>query len=102
MIGIGCGVFGHNLGNIFSIRTTRRYPDIAKNIEIVQKDERNIIITYKSKSKAYDMMVFVYGVILLAFGLMQVDMRVIIILAVSYLFIVFYGVFYRIKLDKEM
>ncbi|QHQ62745.1 hypothetical protein Ana3638_19815 [Anaerocolumna sedimenticola] len=102
MIGIGCGIFGHYLGNLFSISATLKYPDKAKNIEIEQKDERNIIIANKSKAKAYDLMIFVYGAILLAFGLMQVDMRVIIILTVSYLFIVFYGVFYRIKFDKEM
>ena len=53
-IGIGCGVFGHGIGNVISSKATRNSPDIQKKLDIEQKDERNIIIANRAKAKAYD------------------------------------------------
>ena len=71
-------------------------------MEIEQKDERNIAIQSQAKAKAYDLMIFVFGALMICLALMNVDMLVILILVTSYLFVVGYGIYYRIKYDKEM
>lgn len=30
-VGIGCGIFGHSMGNILTTRIIRKYPDVKKN-----------------------------------------------------------------------
>ncbi|WP_368294335.1 hypothetical protein [Dehalobacter sp. TBBPA1] len=101
-VGIGCGLFGHHLGKIISNMALKNYPDEVRKIEIEQNDERNLTITNKAKAKAYDKMIYVYGATILAFGLMQIDLMAIIILVISYLFVVFSGIYYRSKYEKEM
>ena len=41
-IGIGCGLFGHGMGSILSQRIMQRHPQMQKQMEIEQRDERNI------------------------------------------------------------
>lgn len=101
-IGLGCGVFGHGIGEIISYKTIRKNPDIERQIEIDKRDERNIAIGNRAKAKAYDMMTFLFGGLLIAFALMEVDMIVLLILVFFYLFIHGYGIYYRFKFDKEM
>lgn len=101
-IGIGCGVFGHGMGEIISYRVVKNNPDILKQIEIEKKDERNITISNSAKAKAYDMMVNVFGALMVCFALMGVSFTVVILLVCSYLFVIFYGVYCRYKYDKEM
>lgn len=102
LIGIGCGIFGHNLGGMISVKVQKKYPEEAKRIEIEQKDERNMAISNKAKAKAYDIMIYVYSTIMLVSALMGVDWIFIIIMVVSYLFIVLTGVYFRWKYEKEM
>lgn len=101
-IGIGCGIFGHGIGNIINSRIMYNNPDVKKQMEIEQKDERNISIQNSAKAKAYDMMIFVFGALMISLALMNVDMMVILMLVTSYLFVVGYSVYCRIKYDKEM
>ena len=101
-IGVGCGIFGHGTGNIINSRIMYNNPDLKKQMEIEQKDERNIAIKNSAKAKAYDMMIFVFGALMISLALMNVDMMVILILVTSYLFVVGYSIYYRIKYDKEM
>lgn len=101
-IGLGCGIFGHNLGEILSYKAIEKNPDIAKNIEIEKNDERNIAISNKSKAKAYDLMIYVYGAMMIAFGLMRVKTEVVITLVIAYLFIIFSAIYFRSKYEKEM
>ncbi len=101
-IGIGCGLFGHGMGNIISERVVRKDPKLKKQMEIEEKDERNIAITCHAKAKAYDMMTFVYGALMISFPLMGVDMVVVLLLVASYLFVQGCGIYYRVKYDKEM
>ena len=102
-IGCGCGLFGGGMGisvkgtdfrNIFKLQST--------NIEFEEKDERNRTIAERAKSRAYDMMIFVFGALMLSFSLMGVEVRAIILLVIAYLFVVFYGIFQRCSLLKEM
>ncbi len=101
-IGVGCGIFGHGMGSILSKKALKNHPEARKQMEIEEKDERNLTISYQSKARAYDMMVFVFGALMIAFALMNVEWNVILLLVFAYLFVVGYGIFYRCKLEKEI
>jgi hypothetical protein len=101
-VGIGAGILGGNTGTAVRNGTILKNPQLAKRVEIEEKDERNQSIINKAKSRAYDLMLFAYAAILLAFALMQVDMYVVLTLVAVYLFIVFSNVYYLSKYQKEM
>jgi len=101
-IGVGCGVFGHAMGNLLFRRTMMKNPDKQKQVEIERNDERSTAITNRAKAKAFDMMTYVYGALMLSFALMGTDMASVLLLVFAYLFVEFYGVYYRSKLEKEM
>lgn len=101
-VGIGCGVFGHGMGNIISDRAIKNSPEVKKQIKIDRNDERNIAIANRAKAKAYDMMTFVFGALMLSLALMGIDMMAVLLLVFAYLFVESYGVYYRCKYDKEM
>ena len=101
-IGVGCGLFGHGVGDWVSRMAVRSHPDVERQIEIEQKDERNVAIERRAKAKAFDIMVFVFGALELAFALMEVDFAAVLLLVFAYLFVIGCGVYYRIKFDKEM
>ncbi|GAB6107830.1 hypothetical protein [Fusibacter bizertensis] len=102
MVGVGCGAFGHGMGNIIHRKALKGHPEIAKQIDIDKNDERNIAVGNRAKAKAYDMMVFVFGALMLSYALMGVGVLPILLLVGSYLFVIFYGIYYRVKYDKEM
>jgi hypothetical protein len=101
-IGVGCGIFGQGMGEIIGNRAIKNKPDIKKHMEIEKNDERNITIANRAKAKAYDMMVFVFGALMLAYALMGIDMVEVLLLVFAYLFVIGYGIYYRFKFDKEM
>lgn len=101
-IGVGCGLFGHGMGVVLSRSAMKTNPAAQKKMEIEQGDERNIAIVSQAKAKAYDMMVFVLGALLVCFALMGVDPAAVLLLVFVYLLIVGYSIFQRCKLEKEM
>lgn len=101
-VGFGCGIFGHGMGNILSHKLTKNDPDFQKKLEIEKNDERNIAISNRAKAKAYDMMTFVFGALMVSFALMSIDTTAVLLLVFVYLFVHGYGIYYRIKYDKEM
>lgn len=101
-VGLGSGIFGHGMGEIISRRALKNSPTATKQIEIDKKDERNVSIANQAKAKACDMMVFVFGALMLAFALMGIDMIAVLLLVFAYLFVIGYAVYYRCKYDKEM
>lgn len=102
LVGIGCGVLGLGLGEIISQRTFKNNPALVKQIKICKNDERNMAIAYRAKAKAYDMMVFTLGAILLAYTLMDLDMVAILMLVSANLLIIGYRIYYQIKYEREM
>lgn len=102
LIGIGAGVFGQNLGTTFTIWSKKKTPYSAKKIEIEEKDERNVSLRNKAKAGAYDLMVMVFGALLLALALMQTDWTVIMSFVIAYLFVIFSSIYFMIKFNKEM
>jgi len=101
-VGIGCGLFGHAMGNFLSRKAIGTDPDFQKKMEIERTDERNILIANRAKAKAYDMMTFLFGALMLSFALMGIDMMAVLLLVFSYLFVEFCGVYYRCRYEKEM
>lgn len=101
-IGVGCGVFGHGMGNWIADKAVTKAPEEAKRIEIETKDERNVMIANQAKAKAYDSMVFIFGDLLIVLALLSIDMVVILMLVSCYLLVVGISIYYRIKYDKEM
>ena len=101
-IGLGCGVFGHGMGNIVSRKAYQRNPEIQKQIEIERKDERNIAVANHAKAKAYDLMLFVFGALMLSFALLEVHMVVILLLVFSYLLVIIYFIYHLMKYEREM
>jgi hypothetical protein len=101
-VGLGCGIFGQGMGEIISRKAMKNSPELEKQLEIDKNDERNVTIGNRAKAKAYDMMIFVFGALMLSFALMGVDMVVVLVLVFAYIFVVAYGIYYRCKFDKEM
>jgi len=101
-VGIGCGAFGSGFGNVISKRAIKNSPELQKQMEIDKKDERNMAIANRAKAKAYDIMVFVFGALMISFALMGVEVVAVLLLVFSYLVVVGFGVYYRIKFEKEM
>jgi len=100
-LGLGCGAFGHGLGNIVNNRAAEKHPALAKQLEIDTKDERNVMLGNMAKARGYDMMTFVFSALLLAFALMGVSFTIIIPFVIAYIFVHGYALYQRIKIEKE-
>lgn len=101
-IGIGCGIFGHGIGDIISKKILKNNLEIARQIKIEANDERNIAIENRAKAKAFDMMIFVFGALLISFVLMNVGIMATLFLVSAYLFMIGYKIYYSFKYNKEM
>ena len=101
-IGLGCGAFGHGVGDIVNNRVMKNNPQLQKQMEIDKNDERNIAIANQAKAKAYDIMLYVFGALMVAFALMSVDMVAVLLLVAAYLFVVGFFIYYLNKYHKEM
>ena len=101
-IGIGCGLFGQGMGDIISERAVRSDPEIQRKLKIETNDERNIAIANRAKGKAFDMMTFLFGALMVSFALMGIDMIAVLLLVFAYLCVHGFALYYRFKFDKEM
>ncbi|SFS68461.1 DUF6442 family protein [Paenibacillus sp. BC26] len=101
-VGLGCGMFGHGVGEVILRSAMKKDPAAAKQLEIDRNDERNLAIANRAKAKAYDMMVFVFGALITAVALMGIDIILVLLLVFTYLFIIVYCTYYRYKYYKEM
>lgn len=101
-IGVGCGVFGHGMRNFITIKTAHQNPEFQKQMDILRKDERNVAISNRAKSKGYDLMTYAFGALILVFALMGVDLIPLLLLVFTYLAVQLYALYHRIKFDKEM
>ena len=102
LVGFGCGIFGHGLGDLLAKKAVQSDPAMARQLEIAQTDERNVMIGSLAKAKGYDMMTYVFGALMVAFALMGAPWTVIIPMVIAYLFVHGYAIYFRVKLEKEM
>lgn len=101
-IGVGCGMFGHGLGNMVSNRVAKNNPELKKQIEIDKNDERNVAVSNQAKAKAYDMMLYIFGALMIAFALMGVGVAAVLMLVFAYLLVVGFFIYYLNKYNNEM
>lgn len=101
-IGIGCGLFGHGMGNVISDRVMNTDPELKKRMDIEKNDERNVAIANKAKGRAFDVMTWVFNALMLSFVLMGIDMDAVLLLVFAYLLVHIFAIYYRFKFEKEM
>lgn len=102
LIGLGCGAFGYGMGVAANAMLARKYPDIAREKQIEEKDERNVAIANRAKAKALDRMYYIFGALMVALALMGTDLTVILLLVAAYLFVTGSMVYYLCRYHKEM
>ena len=102
LIAIGAGIFGNNLSTAFNIHAIKKDPQLGKQNDITENDERNIVIRNKAKSKSYDFMVMAFGVLIIGFALMQIDMKIILAIIIVYILVILSNFCFTIKYHKEM
>lgn len=83
-------------------RLSEKYPEIAKEQEILRNDERNKMLSDMAKGKGFDLMTYVFLAQIIAFYFMEVSMAVLIVMAAAWIFMQVYVVVCHIKLSKEM
>lgn len=102
MTGVGCGLFGSNAGLLITRRAARKNPQLAKQQAILEKDERNISINHQAKAKAYDLMIWVYGTLLLGLALIGTAGLAMYFVVAAYLIVVAAHIYYLHTLHKTM
>lgn len=101
LIGIGCGVFGGGLGDYLAARAVKNEPELQRQIEVEQNDERNQIIRDRAKSRGYTVMTTVFSALLLAYAFMDAPLEILLPFVAAYLFVQGYVVVQFIKLEKK-
>lgn len=101
-LGVGAGLLGQGVGQLLQRKALQGNPELARQQQIEVEDERNVQLAQRAKAKAFDLMIFVFGALLLAFALMQVDLTAILLLVGAYLLVQGYAVYCRVRLEKEM
>jgi len=103
MFGCACGLFGHSLGNMFARKKQKEQPEEVKKMEIALNDERNIALTHRAKAKAFDMMIYIFGLVLLALALIGITpiIGLVLVFAAYIAVITIYGIYLN-KFHKEM
>ena len=99
------GIVNSNIVIYYSVDNTIMSNQILHDIPYTITDNNNIYtnrVSIKAKGKAFDMMTYVYGALMVSFALMGVDMSALLLLVFAYLFVHGFGIYYRIKFDKEM
>lgn len=77
-------------------------PNLERQMQIDKKDERNIAISNMAKAKAFELMTFVFGALMISFAMMGVEIIAVLLLGFSYLFVQGYAIYCRSKYDSEM
>ena len=101
-LGVGCGVFGTGAGELLAAASMKKHPELQKQNEIARKDERNVALGNAAKAKGYDLMTYAFGAMLLFSALMEADLILTLVMVAVYLFIQFYTLWQRFRLEKEM
>ena len=101
-LGFGCGAMGHGIGDVVNDLTMKKNPELKKKAEIESKDERNIAVSNRAKGKAYDLMLYLFGALMIIFVLMDADLAVILLMVGAYLIVTGVFIYYLIRYHKEM
>jgi len=99
--GLGAGFLSGGIGGAINNLTIQKNPDLAKQIEIDSKDERNITLGNKAKAKAFNCTLLILAALNIFFAVMQVNVFVILALTASYLLIIIIFIYFLQKYHKE-
>lgn len=102
LVGIGCGLFGHGVGELVNQRVYADHPEQLRQAEIDKQDERNVMIANAAKARGYSMMVYVFAALMVALALMPNSMQFVIPLVIGYLFVVGYTAYWHVQLNKKL
>lgn len=102
LIGFGAGLFGNGFSDLIVTQVMKKNPELAKEDRINREDERNQMISARSKEKAFDMVTYLLGALMLAYALMKENLAIVLSLVAVYLFIQFYALYWRFRLEKEL
>ena len=95
-------MFGTGAGELLAAQALKKHPELQKQNEIARKDERNVALGNAAKAKGYDLMTYAFGAMLLFSALMEADLILTLVMVAVYLFIQFYTLWQRFRLEKEM
>lgn len=101
-IGFGCGAFGWGAGELLRARALKGNPELALELEIEKNDERRVFIVNAAKARAYDVMSYLFAALIVCFGLMQVELVVLLLLVAAFLFVEGVAVYQMVKLEKKL
>ena len=101
-IGVGCGLFGHGTGNLLAAWAVSGHPEVHLQMDIEREDVRNRAVGDRAKGKAFDIMTYTFGALMLTLALMGIDMAAVLLLVFAYLFVHGCAVYYRVKFEQEM
>ena len=59
-LGVGCGLFGGGTGELLAVQAMKKHPELQKQNEIAERDERNVAI--RSRAQAVSGEVLQWGV----------------------------------------
>lgn len=91
------------LGLGFLLAQGRIDPQMARQLAIEQQDERNRAIADRSKAKAYDLMLYLFAALMVAFSLIpDTPLPVILLMVAGYLLVVAFQIYWLVRLNKEM
>ena len=101
LVGLGAGALGAGLSGALTDVLSRKYPDMAgKTVE--QQDERNVAISNRAKARAYDLMVYVFGALMVTFALMNASVTMILLLIGAYMIVVACRIGFAVHYNKTM
>ena len=102
LIGVGCGLFGGCLAKIIECNAARNNPEMEKRLRIERQDERNIEIVNLAKAKAFNVMIYAFAALMIAFVLMNVGAITVLLLASAYILVIASYVYYVYRHIQRM
>jgi len=102
LIGIGAGSFTGGLSSVVSTYMMKKDPNMAKQVDIISNDERNITIENKARAKTdVFMSMLLYGLVIFL-ALMQVQPLVVLVFTAAIFVRMFVLLYFLSKYHREM
>lgn len=98
--GIGCAVAGYGIVEVIEKDIMKESPDVYRQMQIDEHDERNVMIQNAAKAKAFDVMQMIFLILIITVGLMG-ELTVTLLMVICYLSILGLAFYYRKKMEKE-
>jgi len=102
LVGIGLGVFGGGLGGALSVRIMKKDPNMAKQIQIEENDERTITIDRKAKAGTYGFTSMLLAALIILLAVMQVQPLIIFVFIGAFFLRILMFIYLFNKYQKEM